>query len=88
LLRALLEAFMPLYYFNVVDEGIAIPDKEGSDLPNDGAAIEEGRCSARELLSQMIQSGADPSRRFVEVRNAAGTFVSAMTLSGLMRPQG
>jgi hypothetical protein len=79
---------MPFYYFNIVDADTVIADDEGSDLPNDVVAIEEGRCSARELLDQMIQSGADPSHRFIEVRNAAGTFVSAMTLSGLMRPQG
>lgn len=77
---------MPLYFFNIIDPKGAIPDGEGSNLPDDTAAIEEGRCSARELLAQMIQAGDDPSKRFIEVRNEEGVFVSAMTLSALMHP--
>ena len=75
---------MPLYYFNVIEGELRIPDGEGSELANDWAAIKEAQGSARELLGQMVHAGQSLGGRFIEIQNGEGTVISAVTLRGLL----
>jgi hypothetical protein len=61
---------MPRYFFNQRRRIGLIPDPEGSDLPDLGAASAEAIESARELMSEAILEGLDISARSFEVTDA------------------
>jgi hypothetical protein len=67
------------YHFNFSDATRNLPDSEGADFPSLAAAMEEGRLSARELLS-LDHGSPDPTYaggRY-SVTNAAGTVIGVI----------
>ena len=50
-----------MYYFNILNHGERIEDKEGAELPDFDAAREEALASARDLVSEVVKAGHHPS---------------------------
>ena len=65
-----------LYFFNVIEGSIEIPDPEGTELPSWEAAQVEAAAIARELLSEF--PGRFSGSSVLEVVTACGKRVMAI----------
>jgi hypothetical protein len=80
---------MPRYFFNVRD-GTYLPDKEGSELPDDAAARTEALAASGEMLKGIVRdTGLDfwnGEEWQMEVVNESGTTVAALRFSASVPP--
>jgi hypothetical protein len=75
---------MPRYFFHIFDDGGTVPDDEGMDCPDDGAAKREGEASARELLRTVISSHGAVDDRRIEITDKKGRPVATVLLRDLI----
>jgi hypothetical protein len=75
---------MPRFYFDILDDEGTIPDYEGNECPNLGAARQEAEASARDLLTDDIRAHREVDNRRVEVSDACGRVVATFSLKDLL----
>lgn len=62
---------MPMFYFNLIDDGDNSPDTEGSAFPSFELAYLATHRAARDMSWEMIQRGKDPRTCCFEITDAA-----------------
>lgn len=67
-----------LYFFNIIEGSVEIPDPEGTDLPSWEAAQEEAAAVVRELSREF--PGRFGSRSVLEVVTGCGRRVMALPI--------
>lgn len=73
---------MPRYFFHILSGGLTVPDDEGMDLADLGAAQQEALASARDLARSADKDGFGKESRSVQIVDAAGTILGAVAVSG------
>jgi hypothetical protein len=74
---------MPHYFFHIRDGGKIIPDEEGLELSDDGAAIFEAQASAVDMLADAKRESIDISHQAIEVTNSLGLVVALVEFRSL-----
>ena len=72
------------YYFNIRDREGLIPDEEGSDLPDIGAAMREARASARDFVADDLKADRPIHGRSIEIANAQGDVLDVFSVHDLL----
>ena len=57
-----------------------IPDEEGSDLPDIGAAMREARASARDFVADDLKADRPIHGRSIEIANAQGDVLDVFSV--------
>jgi uncharacterized protein DUF6894 len=63
---------MSRFYFHIRLGDQVVIDREGSDLPNRGAAREEALASARQILADAIRSGNEAAPEAFVIADSEG----------------
>jgi hypothetical protein len=71
---------MPLYYFDVDDNGTVYPDDQGTDCDTFDRVKEEAIRSLVEMISESLPNG-DHHRLSIKVRNDGGGVVLQVSLN-------
>jgi hypothetical protein len=79
-IRATMVGMPMLYFFNIIEGSVEIPDPEGTDLPSWEAAQAEGAAVAKELCQEF--PGRFGSSSVLEVVTACGRRVMALPIGG------
>ena len=76
---------MPRYFFDTDDGSKTFRDGEGSELPDDQAARDEGVLTMAELAKSFIPGGAPQKNITMWVRNEERDAVMQLTMSFAVR---
>lgn len=75
---------MPLYYFHFREGSTLERDEMGVDLPDVNAAIIEAKTATREMLSDMIVSGANITSQAFEICDQDGSLVATVSFREIL----
>ncbi len=76
---------MSIFYFHIRAGSVRIPDDEGMELRDLGAAQVELRASAQDLAMACIRSGAGVDARVVELEDEEGKILDALPIRSVLR---
>ena len=69
---------MPLYYFHFRDNNFAMPDPEGTELPDLVAALGEAWIDAREFIANELKSGRSLPDGYIEIADKSGEVLATL----------
>jgi hypothetical protein len=72
---------MPRFHFDLRADGITIPDHEGLELPDEGAAREEAARAAGEMMRERSARNAEPQDIARLVRDGSSHPVCTVTVA-------
>lgn len=75
---------MAKFFIDLHDSDGVITDEEGAEFPHLEDALQEAKESARDLIKQYVDSRMSLSATCVEVRDATGHTVAALTVAEAM----
>jgi len=73
------------YFFNVRSENTYISDAEGQEHADLGAAKEEAKIAAREMLAEAVKRGHHIDNRRFEITDASGTVCATVAFRDVLR---
>jgi hypothetical protein len=76
---------MTRYFFNVRSGSTYIPDTEGQEHADLGAAKEEAETAAREIVSEAVKYGNVIDSREFEITDAEGTVCATVPFRDMLR---
>ena len=71
------------FYFNIRDRNGLIPDQEGGEFPDIGAARREARASARDFAADDLRAERPIHGRSIEIANADGQVLDVFAVRDL-----
>jgi hypothetical protein len=76
---------MTRYFFNLRSGDKFVPDVEGHDYANLGAAKEEAVIAAREILSELVKHGEVIDGSIFEITDASGALCATIPFRDVLR---
>jgi hypothetical protein len=75
---------MPKFYFHIRDDAGVIPDEEGMELPDLGAARKEAEEGAREILANALMAHKEVDGKKIEIANQSGEVLASLKVRDIL----